>query len=67
MFEPLDQSFGFLYRIDAGAIYFLMEKRKREKLEAKGLKVGTVAEFLELAPHEVTIIELKLALSKALK
>ncbi len=44
-----------------------MEKRKRERLEAKGWKVGTAAEFLNLSPEESEIIELRLALSKALK
>ena len=40
---------------------------KRKKLEAKGWKVTSVAEFLELTPEENSIVELKLALSKALK
>ncbi|MEH2323311.1 MAG: helix-turn-helix transcriptional regulator [Nostoc sp.] len=44
-----------------------MEKAKREHLEAKGWKVGTVSEFLELTPQETTLIEIKLALSRNLK
>ena len=44
-----------------------MNKEKREKLEVKGWKVTTVAEFLELTPEEERIIELRLALSNALK
>jgi transcriptional regulator with XRE-family HTH domain len=44
-----------------------MERRKKEKLEAKGWKVGTVSEFLELTPSEDAVIEIKLALSRSLK
>lgn len=44
-----------------------MDKEKRKKLEAKGWEVTSVAEFLELTPDEEKIIELRLALSNALK
>ena len=44
-----------------------MDKEKRKKLEAKGWRVTTVAEFLELTPEEERLIELRLALSSALK
>lgn len=44
-----------------------MNKYKRQKLEAQGWKVTSIAEFLELTPAEERIIELKLALSEALK
>jgi predicted XRE-type DNA-binding protein len=44
-----------------------MESTKRQKLEAAGWKVGTVAEFLELTPEEEAIIEIRLSLSKSLK
>jgi predicted XRE-type DNA-binding protein len=44
-----------------------MDKSKRERLEAKGWKVGTVAEFLELTPEEAALVEIKLALSRSLK
>ena len=44
-----------------------MDKSKRERLEAKGWKVGTVAEFLELTPAEAALVEIKLALSRSLK
>lgn len=44
-----------------------MDKLKKERLEAKGWKVGTVSEFLELSPEENTLIEIKLALSRSLK
>jgi len=44
-----------------------MDREKRKRLEAKGWKVTTVAEFLELTPEEERLIELRLALSNALK
>jgi predicted XRE-type DNA-binding protein len=44
-----------------------MELTKRQKLEAAGWKVGTVAEFLELTPEEEAIVEIRLALSKSVK
>jgi predicted XRE-type DNA-binding protein len=44
-----------------------MEPTKRQKLEAAGWKVSTVAEFLELTPEEDAIIEIRLSLSKSLK
>ncbi|PLZ98306.1 transcriptional regulator [Fischerella thermalis CCMEE 5268] len=44
-----------------------MDNAKRERLEAKGWKVGTVTEFLELSPEEVALIDIKLALSQSLK
>jgi predicted XRE-type DNA-binding protein len=44
-----------------------MEPTKRQKLEAAGWKVSTVAEFLDLSPEEMEIIEIRLSLSKSLK
>lgn len=44
-----------------------MDEAKRERLEAKGWKVGNVSEFLELIPEEAALIEIKLALSRSLK
>ncbi len=44
-----------------------MNQAKRKQLEAKGWKVGTVAEFLELTPEESALVEIKLALSKKLR
>ncbi len=44
-----------------------MDRATREKLEAKGWKVGTVSDFLELTPEEIALIEIKLALSRSLK
>ncbi len=44
-----------------------MDRLKKRRLEAKGWKIGTVAEFLELTPEENALIEIKLALSRDLK
>lgn len=44
-----------------------MDRSKQERLEAKGWKIGTVSEFLELTPEENALIEIKLALSRSLK
>lgn len=43
-----------------------MDKRKKERLEKKGWKVGDVDEFLSLNPAEMAIVEMKVALAKAL-
>lgn len=44
-----------------------MDKLKKERLEARGWKVGTASDFLELTPEESALIEIKLALSRTLK
>lgn len=44
-----------------------MDTSKKERLESKGWKVGTVSDFLELTPEETVLIEIKLALSQGLK
>lgn len=44
-----------------------MNKRKRQRLEATGWKVGSAKEFLGLTDEEATMIELKLELANALK
>lgn len=44
-----------------------IKKAKRARLEVKGWKLGTVAEFLELTPEESALIEIKLALSRRLR
>lgn len=44
-----------------------MDKNKKERLERKGWKVGSVQEFLALTPEESAYIELKLALSESIK
>jgi DNA-binding XRE family transcriptional regulator len=45
----------------------MMHANKRKKLETSGWKVGSVDEFLGLTPEESAYIEMKLALSNALK
>jgi hypothetical protein len=40
---------------------------KQKRLEKKGWRVGTVAEFLDLSPEQARLIEIKLALSRALR
>ena len=44
-----------------------MNSEKRKRLESKGWKVGTAAEFLELTPEESEIVEMRAALSRKLK
>lgn len=44
-----------------------MKQSKRKKLEAKGWKIGTAADFLELTPEEEVFIEMKMSLSHSLK
>ncbi len=44
-----------------------MEIAKQKHLEQAGWKSGSVADFLELTPEEIAIIEIKLALSPYLK
>ena len=44
-----------------------MDQAKRERLEAKGWKVGSAVEFLGLPPEEVALLDIRLALSKGLR
>ena len=44
-----------------------MDKARRKRLEAAGWKFETVEEFLSLTPDEARLIEVRLALSNALK
>jgi ribosome-binding protein aMBF1 (putative translation factor) len=44
-----------------------MHKRKRKALEAAGWKVGSPQDFLSLSDAEVTLIDVKLALARAVK
>jgi len=44
-----------------------MDNTKRRRLEAKGWRVGTAAEFLALTPEESAYIELKVALGSKLR
>ena len=44
-----------------------MNQAKKKRLEKKGWKVGTVAEFLDLTSDESAYIELKIALSQGVR
>ncbi len=44
-----------------------MNTKKKKKLEAAGWRVGSAADFLNLSAQENAIIELRLALSNAIK
>lgn len=44
-----------------------MKLVKRKKLEAKGWKIGSADDFLNLSPEEAVYIELKMSLSNSLK
>lgn len=44
-----------------------MEKRKQRRLEARGWRIETTAEFLGLSPEEAALVEMKLRLSQAVK
>jgi DNA-binding XRE family transcriptional regulator len=44
-----------------------MEESKRRRLEAAGWRVGDTADFLDLTPQEVELIEVKLALGDYLR
>jgi DNA-binding XRE family transcriptional regulator len=44
-----------------------MDAKKRKRLEAAGFAVGSAAEFLDLAPEEAALVEMRLALSRALR
>jgi predicted XRE-type DNA-binding protein len=44
-----------------------MRKAKQERLTAKGWKIGSAEDFLELTPEESAYVDLKLRLSDSLK
>ena len=44
-----------------------MDKFKKQRLEAKGWRIGGVDEFLNLTPEEKEYIELKLALARQVR
>ncbi len=44
-----------------------MDKDKQARLASKGWKVGSAADFLGLSPEESAYVEMKLALSAALR
>lgn len=44
-----------------------MTRTKRARLEAKGWRIGSAADFLELTPEEAAFVETKLALTQTLR
>jgi DNA-binding XRE family transcriptional regulator len=44
-----------------------MDEAKKQRLEAKGWKVGSVDDFLSLSPEESALIEIRVALASLLK
>lgn len=44
-----------------------MKATKRQRLERKGWKVGDAAEFLDLSPEQVALIDMKIELGKMLR
>lgn len=44
-----------------------MDKRKKNKLESAGWKIGNAANFLGLKDEEAAIIEVKIGLGHAIK
>ncbi len=44
-----------------------MKNSRRTRLEARGWRVGSAADFLELTPEEAAFVETKLALSESLR
>ena len=44
-----------------------MKNSQRARLEARGWRVGSAAEFLELTPEEAAFVETKLALSQSVR
>jgi len=44
-----------------------MRRARRERLEKRGWKIGTVEEFLGLSPAEAAYVELRLRLSETLR
>lgn len=44
-----------------------MKREKRERLEAAGWKIGSIAEFLGLSEEEQAFIETKLALAQGVR
>ena len=44
-----------------------MDKRKQNKLESAGWKIGTAEDFLGIKHEETAFIELKIGLAQAIK
>jgi ribosome-binding protein aMBF1 (putative translation factor) len=44
-----------------------MKKTKQKRLERRGWRIGSASVFLGLRPEEVTLVEMKVSLSQALR
>lgn len=44
-----------------------MDAKKRKRLEKAGWSVGDAADFLNLAPEEAALVEMRVALSRSLR
>ena len=44
-----------------------MKAAKQKKLEAAGFRVGDAAEFLELTPEEIKLVDLRLKVSRLVR
>ncbi len=44
-----------------------MDKAKRQRLEARGWRLGSAADFLGLTPEEAALVEMKLSLARSLR
>jgi hypothetical protein len=44
-----------------------VKNSKRARLQARGWRIGSAADFLELTPEEAAFVETKLALSESLR
>lgn len=44
-----------------------MKQAKRARLEARGWRIGSAEDFLDLSPAEAALVEMRLALSRALR
>lgn len=45
----------------------IMKNKKRKKLEEKGFRIGSAADFLELTPEEEAYIDIRLDISNLVK
>lgn len=62
-------------RVEAGVLLrrlqrrggMTVDKRKQDKLEKAGWRVGSTAEFLQLSNEEALLVEMRLNLSRALR
>jgi ribosome-binding protein aMBF1 (putative translation factor) len=44
-----------------------MDKKKQKALESRGFRIGDAEDFLELSPEEQRLVELRVAVSRAVR